>query len=119
MNATEVSEIFASELLKIEDVRLRERVSSVSIEPCVETRAWSGALAREECRVWIVIRIPNSDIVVGYTREAFGRNGFTWGLMLLDDDWIGDASCWYRTLRDCVSDASYFEDWIWPNHQPS
>lgn len=110
MNTNEVSELVAFEISSLRDGRLLERVKTHLIVPFTQERHFEWIENESTYTIWIVCETTVKNVAIAFTDGGFAKNGFPWGIIFKDQEGSGSPNCWYKTLNECITDSTCFEE---------
>jgi hypothetical protein len=89
----------ASELSAFRIVAVREWASALLVPPSRHLREWDYGPPGHQLECWLVARLPD-----GHTGIVYSESGHAdrWGVIPLDQPWVGPDSCWYSRLEDAI-----------------
>ena len=89
-----------TELARISDPRIAERVAALRVVPEPQERAWDYGAPGETMVCWIVLKHEEVGLAIAYCEEGFGPQR-PWGLLWLTGPYMsmGMDTSWYESLE--------------------
>lgn len=98
------------ELASVSDLRVREHIERLLVEPRPEMRAWDYGAPGESFLCWMVFEDRGTGIA--YCEQGFGPQN-PWGLVFLNGGSIGMDAGWYPRFLYAVVEGALDDLPIW------
>ena len=110
LTATEVSSIVNSELARITDPALLNRIHELLVRPYPVERDWDYGRNGERFTCWTVLEHSHSNTAIAYCRQGFGPSE-PWGLVFLSGEYmgIGMDSAWFSSLESAMRESKAWD----------
>ncbi len=103
MNSQEVRAI-VDDSLGSATSEVNEAFNRWALEPYSELRyTWD----KKTELIWIVAIISEANIGIGFSENGYEGLNLHWGLLFLDNSYIGSFGDWYIDLHELVIDCGY------------
>ena len=110
MEESEIKRIVETELSRISDESMRERIRALAVPPLEHQRIHHRAWKEEAYQCWLVFDLQEREVVIVYACGGYADRGHPWGLATMNmegPNYSGSPGAWYRTLNECVCDYGF------------
>jgi hypothetical protein len=110
-DAKEIADLVESEMLRIAEARVRDRIRELLVVPHAVERPWDYGLPGEAFTCWTVLEHPESNTGIAFCRRGFGPS-CPWGLVFLSGPHIdiGMDSGWFVSLEQAFRDSMAWDE---------
>jgi hypothetical protein len=105
-STSEIEKLVASEVLRVGQPELAERIKKMLVPVRCETREWDYGEPGKGYPCWIVAEHPDSNTAFAYCEHGFGP-GYPWGLLSIAGQHMsmGMDCGWFVSLEEAFRDS--------------
>jgi hypothetical protein len=115
-----VNNLVATEISRISQAELVNRIRELLVEVRCEHREWDYGEAGKTYPCWIVAEHPDSNTAIAYCEQGFGPS-YPWGLLSIQGQHmsIGMDCSWFVSLEQAFRDSLAWEGANPPGYEVS